>query len=176
LKKLIFLLVVIGLSFFGGLSFKGCEGKKGTFLKTYQSKCSVEEGVDRLQRLLEENNLSLFHVTNHAQNAKNSEMELLPESVVAFGNPRLDTILMKCNPSIGMDLPWRMVFYTDYAGKHWVSYTNAEYFSLKHNIKDRECLDIINRANIAMEALAVATADYKAPETNTTQEQNDADK
>jgi len=167
--------VVIGASFFGGIAYKGCDGgKKGAFHKTYQSKYTVEEGVDRFQNLLEENNLSLFYVTNHSQNAKNVETELLPESIVVFGNPRLDTILMRCNPSMGMDLPLRMLFYTDYAGKHWVSYTNAEYYTLKHNIKDKECLDIISRANRAMEALAITTADYIAPEVNATQEDENA--
>jgi len=81
---------------------------------------------------------------------------------------------MRCNPSMGMDLPLRMLFYTDYAGKHWVSYTNAEYYTLKHNIKDKECLDIISRANRAMEALAITTADYIAPEVNATQEDENA--
>jgi len=143
----------------------GCENKKGTFIKTVKSRYSTREGVKEFEKLLEEKGLSLFQVIDHAQNAKNSEMELLPNTVVVFGNPKMGTVLMQCNQTMGLDLPLRMLFYTDYEGNNWISYTNPEYYTLKHNIKDKNCLAIITRANIALQTLA-----EEMGETNTTNE------
>ena len=77
-------------------------------------------------------------------------MRLKPESVVIFGNPKMGTILMQCNPSIGLDLPLRILVSTDYEGETTITYTNPEYWSLKHNIKDVNCLDIIQKAKLAL--------------------------
>ena len=132
----------------------GCENKKGAFIKTVKSQYTTKEGVRKFEKVLEEKGLSVFYVIDHAQNAKNSEMELLPTTLVVFGNPKMGTILMQCNQSMGMDLPLKMLFHSDYEGNHWISYTNPEYYTLKHNIKDKNCLEVIKKANIALQVLA----------------------
>ncbi len=132
----------------------GCENKKGTFIQTVKSQYTTEQGVKEFEKILEEKGLSIFQVIDHAQNAKNSEMELLPNTVVVFGNPKMGTVLMQCNQTMGMDLPLKMLFYSDYEGNHWISYTNPEYYTLKHNIKDKNCLEVIKKANVALQVLA----------------------
>ncbi len=77
-------------------------------------------------------------------------MNLKPETVVVFGNPKMGTVLMNCNPSMGVDLPLRVLVSTDYEGLTTFTYTNPEYWSLKHNIKDSNCLDILNKASMAL--------------------------
>ena len=141
----------------------GCENKKGTFIQTVKSQYTTEQGVKEFEKILEEKGLSIFQVIDHAQNAKNSEMELLPTTVVVFGNPKMGTVLMQCNQTMGMDLPLKMLFYSDYEGNHWISYTNPEYYTLKHNIKDKNCLEVIKKANVALQVLA-----DEMKETNTT--------
>ena len=163
MKKVLLLIALLLLT-------TGCENKKGVFIKTAKSKYSTAEGVERFEKILEEKGLSLFQVIDHAQNAKNSEMELLPNTVVVFGNPKMGTILMQCNQSMGLDLPLRMLFYTDYEGNSWISYTNPEYYTLKHNIKDKKCLAIITKANLALQTLAQELA-----ETNDTTERQPVD-
>ena len=155
MKNILLLIVVLLFSF-------GCENKKGTFIETIQSQYPTKEGVKRFEKILEEKGLSLFQVIDHAQNAKNSEMKLLPNTVVVFGNPKMGTVLMQCNQTMGMDLPLRMLFYTDYEGKSWISFTNPEYLTLKHNIKDKKCLAIITKAHIALQTLAEETAGSNA--------------
>jgi uncharacterized protein (DUF302 family) len=141
------------------LLFTGCEKKEGTaFIETIKSHYTTAEGVKRLEAILEEKGLSLFQVIDHAQNAKNSDMRLLPNTVVVFGNPKMGTVLMQCNQSMGLDLPLRMQFYTDYEGTHWIGFTNPEYYTLKHNIKDKKCLAIITKAHLALQSLAEETA------------------
>ncbi len=149
------------------LLFWGCENKKGTFINTVESKYSTAEGVKRLEKILEEQGLSIFQVIDHAQNAKNSEMELLPNTLVVFGDAKVGTILMQCNGSIGLDLPLKMLFTTDYDGKHWVSYTNPEYYTLQHNIKDQKCLEVIGKINVALQSLSDKFAKNDPTQTKT---------
>ncbi len=170
MKKILLVIISLGLGIFVISSMVGCESKRGSFITIVESKYSVKDGVKRFEKILDESGLSLFQIIDHAQNAKNSDMTLLPERVVVFGNPKMGTILMQCNPTMGVDLPLKMLFYEDYEGKSWISYTNPEYYSLKHNIKDKQCLDVIKKANIALETLAYKTADIILPETNSTKE------
>jgi len=168
MKKLISWTILISLIVYSVIAIRGCSSSgdsnstvqsKGAFIEIVESRYSVKDGVNRFEKLLDENGLSLFQIIDHSQNAKNVALNLLPESVVVFGNPKMGSLLMRCNPSMGMDLPLKMLFYTDYEGRNWLSYTNPEYFTLKHNIKDKGCLEIIRKAHIALQTLASATAD-----------------
>ena len=128
----------------------GCDSKKGTFLKSVQSQNSHKASVAKLKKLIKEEQLILFETIDHKANATAVNMNLKPETVVVFGNPKMGTVLMNCNPSMGLDLPLRILVSTDYEGITSFTYTNPEYWSLKHNIKDKNCLNIINKAAIAL--------------------------
>lgn len=138
--------------------FLGCDTQKGTFLNTVESQNDINTSINKFISALEAHKLSLFGTIDHAKNAKDAGMRLKPEVVVIFGDPKTGTLLMQCNPSIGLDLPLRMLFTTDYHGKTMLTYTNPEYWSLKHNIKDTKCLDIITKVNIVMQTLAEEAA------------------
>ena len=146
--KNVLILVIISLFFLG------CDGKKATFLQTMISQNDVPTTVNKLKSLIKEQGLVYFHTIDHTQNAKNVSMNLKPEKVVVFGNPKMGTVLMNCNPTMGLDLPLRILISTDYEGITTISYTNPEYWSLKHNIKDKNCLAIINKAKMALDNLA----------------------
>lgn len=148
-------LLLIGLI---GFALVGCDSKKGTFLNTVESENDLPTAVAKLERLIKEQNLTHFSTMDHRENARKVEMNLKPETVVVFGNSRMETVLMNCNPSMGLDLPLRMLFTTDYEGRTTITYTNPEYWSLKHNIKDKNCLNILNKAKMALEALAEEAA------------------
>jgi uncharacterized protein (DUF302 family) len=133
-----------------GFTLLGCDTKKGTFLKTVQSQNTQEASVAKLKKLIKEEQLTLFETIDHKANAASVKMDLKPETVVVFGNPKMGTVLMNCNPSMGLDLPLRILVSTNYEGITSFTYTNPEYWSLKHNIKDKNCLAILNKAAIAL--------------------------
>ncbi len=137
-----------------GFALLGCETKKGSFLVHVQSHNTHEVSIAKLTDLIEEQRLTLFEIIDHTANAKKVKMNLKPETVVVFGNPKMGTILMNCNPSMGVDLPLRILISTDYEGLTTFTYTNPEYWSLKHNIKDSNCLAILNKASMAMADLS----------------------
>ena len=147
MKKLLLIGVI-------GLALVGCDSKKGTFLETVVSENSHSESVNKLKKIIEEQQLTLFETIDHKANATAVKMNLKPETVVVFGNPKMGTVLMNCNPTMGLDLPLRILVSTDYAGITTFTYTNPEYWSLKHNVKDKNCLSILNKAKIALADLA----------------------
>jgi uncharacterized protein (DUF302 family) len=154
MKKIIYLFII-------GFILLGCENKKGTFLETVETPNDLPTTVSKFLTIIEKKGLTHFATIDHAKNAKNVDLRLTPETVVIFGNPKMGTKLMQCNASIGLDLPLKMLFSTDYEGKTTLTYTNPEYWSLKHNIKDKNCLSIIKKMNIAMQNLAQAAAKNK---------------
>ncbi len=147
MRKLLF----IGLI---GFALVGCDSKKGTFLETVKSENDHTTSVAKLEKLIINQGLTHFSTMDHRANARNVNMNLKPETVVVFGNPKMGTVLMNCNPSIGLDLPLRILVTTNYEGETSFIYTNPEYWSLKHNVKDKNCLNILTKAKIALAALA----------------------
>ena len=148
-------ILLIGLV---GFALLGCDSKKGAFLETLETQNDVPTAVAKLIATIKAKELTHFQTIDHAQNAKGVNLRLKPETVVIFGNPKMGTKLMQCNPSMGLDLPLRMLISTNYEGLTTITYTNPEYWSLKHNIKDKKCLGIIKKAHIAMQNLAEAAA------------------
>jgi len=145
---------VLLLGLFGFLLL-GCNGqKKGAFLEDYTSQNSHQETVAKLKKLIKEKELILFETIDHKANATKVKMNLKPETLVVFGNPKMGTVLMNCNPSMGLDLPLRILISTNYEGITTLTFTNPEYWSLKHNVKDKNCLAILNKAKIALSNLA----------------------
>ncbi|WP_373032190.1 DUF302 domain-containing protein [Sulfurovum sp.] len=147
MRKLLF----IGLV---GFALLGCDSKKGTFLETVESQNDLPTAVAKLEKLIKDQGLTHFGTMDHKANALAVNMNLKPETVVVFGNPKMGTVLMNCNPSMGLDLPLRILITTDYEGKTSIIYTNPEYWSLKHNIKDKNCLNILTKAKMALATLA----------------------
>ena len=148
-------MLLIGLI---ALAVTGCENKKGAFLETVETNNTVPVATEKLIAALPSKGLTYFNAIDHAKAAKNAGMELEPETVVVFGNPQIGTKLMKCNPSMGLELPLRMLFTHDVGGITTITYTNPEYWTLKHNIKDKTCLAIIQQAHIALQELAEKAA------------------
>jgi len=147
------LLIVAALAFVAG-----CDNKKGAFLEHVTSQNDHKTTVNKLIRLIKDENLTYFETIDHQENARKVGMDLKPESVVVFGNPRMGTVLMNCNPSIGLELPLRILVNTDYEGITTLTYTNPEYWSLKHNVKDKNCLNILMKAKGALKELSTKAA------------------
>ena len=143
---------------FIALALVGCDSEKGAFLETLETQNDVPTAVAKLIATIKAKDLTHFQTIDHAKNAKDVGLKLKPETVVVFGNPKMGTLLMQCNPSMGLDLPLRILFSTDYEGRTTITYTNPEYWTLKHNIKDKKCLAIIKKAHIAMQNLAQEAA------------------
>ncbi len=103
-----------------------------------ESKFSVKETMDRLAAELEKRGIKPAARFDHAAAAKAAGMELAPTEVMLFGNPKLGTPLMQAAPTIGIDLPMRMLAWQDKAGKVWVGYVAPDTLKERHRVTGAE--------------------------------------
>jgi len=141
-----------------GIVLSGCGSERGAFFETVDSANDLPTSIQRFRHLLEKRGMNHIATIDHAKNAQDAGVRLKPETVILFGHPKIGAALISCNPSMGLDLPLRMLFTTDYEGNTKLSYTNPEYWSLKHNIKDKRCLGIIKTVHATLRELAEASA------------------
>ena len=74
------------------------------------------ETLAALLAAIERHGLTVFARIDHAAAASEVGVELPAEEVVVFGNPRAGTPLMIDDPQIGIELPLRMLVWSDADG------------------------------------------------------------
>ena len=132
----------------------GCNN--GVLLETIESQNDVPTAVSKLKNILKAKGLTHFATIDHQVNAEKIGLKLNPDTVVIFGNPKVGTLLMQCNLSLGIDLPLRILFKTNDAGDTSISYFNPELWEIKHNITDEKCLKILKNTKTALEKITQA--------------------
>jgi len=127
------------------LLLSGCGGSgRGTFLKEKVSDYNISETARRFAAALAPKNYHLRQIINHEQEARALKEYLKPTLTLVLDNPKITTKLLDCNPTMAVDLPIEVGVYNELNGTTNLVYTNPEYWSLKHNIKDKTCIELIN--------------------------------
>jgi uncharacterized protein (DUF302 family) len=81
-----------------------------------RSRYDHAETVRRLLTAIERRRLTVFARIDHAAAAREAGLELAPEEVFVFGNPKAGTALMQTDPRIGIELPLRILAWEDQDG------------------------------------------------------------
>jgi uncharacterized protein (DUF302 family) len=105
---------------------------------SYKSRYSVDETTKRLVQILREKGVTLFKVIDHAEGAKSVGKKLRPMKLVIFGNPKMGTPFMQCSPTMGLDLPQKMLVYENNASEVMVTYNSPNYLFWRHSV-DANC-------------------------------------
>ena len=95
---------------------------------------SVEETVDRLEKVLHSKGVTLFALVDHSGEAAKIGMKMRPTKLLIFGSPKAGTPLMLAAPSVAIDLPLKILVWEDGGGKVWVSYNSPEYLEQRHGL------------------------------------------
>jgi uncharacterized protein (DUF302 family) len=80
---------------------------------TTRSQFGQAETLTRLIAAVQERGMTVFAHIDHAAGARAVGMELADEDVLLFGNPRAGTLLMQSDPQIGVELPLRILVWTE---------------------------------------------------------------
>ncbi len=128
MNKLMMVCLLLGVVGVAGAA-QGLIEKRSTY--------SVDETVRRLKGVLEKKGIRLFAHVDHRKNAQGVDQELGQIQLLMFGNPRLGTPLMRSNPTIGIDLPMKILVWQDGQGRVWVAYNDPAYLVRRHGIGDR---------------------------------------
>src|SRR5580658_5168693 len=103
-------------------------------LITHRSNHSVDQTVERLQKMLESKGVKIFCLVDHSGEAERAGLKMRPTKVLIFGNPKAGTPLMVASPSIAIDLPLKILVAEDADGAVWISYNSAAYLEARHNL------------------------------------------
>jgi uncharacterized protein (DUF302 family) len=100
-----------------------------------RSRASYADTVAALLAAIERHNLTVFARIDHAGGARAAGLELADEEVIVFGNPAAGTPLMQSDPRIGIELPLRMLVWSD--GEHVVlGYTDPRKLAATYEVSD----------------------------------------
>jgi uncharacterized protein (DUF302 family) len=98
------------------------------------SRYTVGETIGRLETVLREHGISVFARIDFSGDAQRSGLTLRPEELLVFGNPKAGTPLMVASPSVGIDLPFKVLAWEDADGRVWVAYNSPEYIVTRHGL------------------------------------------
>ena len=110
----------------------------------------------RLRDAIESNEaLTLVFELDHQANAASVGLDLGPTAVFVFGNPALGSPLIAARQPIGIDLPQKMLVYTDAAGETAVLYNDPAYLARRHGVSGQaERIETIESALSGLAATA----------------------
>lgn len=95
---------------------------------------SVEETLERLQKVIRSRNLTLFAHIDHGGGAKKVGLTMQEAHVLIFGNPKGGTPLMIASPLLALDLPLKVLIWQGADGQVWVSTTRVAYLQERYAI------------------------------------------
>ncbi len=130
---------------FSSLIFTACTTKAGQtkFIHKTPSDYNATETLRRFADALASKKYLPLHRFDHTALATEQKMYLKPTFSLDLSNAMIDSKLLSCNPTMATDLPLRIGVYRELNGQVTLVYTNPEYWSLKHNIKDKNCLELV---------------------------------
>ncbi|MGB6152672.1 MAG: DUF302 domain-containing protein [Pricia sp.] len=125
--------------------------EEGVITKTVNGSC--DEAYGRLRAAIEGNPaLRIIAELDHQANAAKVDLELNPTRIIIFGNPNLGTPLMQNAQTTALDLPQKMLVWTDDDGVGHVSYNDPKFLVARHGITENE--EVLNTVSGALDNLS----------------------
>lgn len=90
-------------------------------MRTRRSPHSVDATVERLLRALDRHGVPLLAQIDHGAGAAAAGLQLGDEQVLIFGDAKVGTLLMQTDPSVGYELPLRLLVW-DNNGQTMIGY------------------------------------------------------
>lgn len=99
---------------------------------------SVRDTMDRFEKIVMDKGFNVAARVNHAAAAIKSDTTLRATELIIFGNPKLGTLLMQSNQTIGIDLPLKVLIWEDKMGIVTLGYNDPAWLAKRHGIADRD--------------------------------------
>jgi uncharacterized protein (DUF302 family) len=90
------------------------------------SQHEVAATIDRLEALVKDKGFTVFARIDHRAGAESVGKTLPDSQVLIFGKPEVGTQVMLHDMAAGLDLPLRVLAYSDLEGQTWVVYHNPQ--------------------------------------------------
>jgi uncharacterized protein (DUF302 family) len=99
------------------------------------SRHSVAATIDRLEASLRERNILVFARIDFSGDAARAGLQMRPEQMLIFGNPKAGTPLLLQVPAVGLDLPLKVLAWQDAEDEVWVAYNDPQYIVRRHGVE-----------------------------------------
>ena len=93
-------------------------------LLTKESAHGVQETMDKFASIVTEKGMTVFARIDHAKNAESVGMQMPDSQLLIFGNPKGGTLLMQQDMRIGVELPLKVLVYSNAEGKTMIAWEN----------------------------------------------------
>jgi uncharacterized protein (DUF302 family) len=98
------------------------------------SRRSVEELVARLKQLMATRNLKIFAELDFSADAAADGLQLRPTRMLIAGNPKAGTALIEAAPTSAIDLPLKVLIWSDADAGTNVAYNDPQYLGRRHGL------------------------------------------
>lgn len=134
---------------FGLLS--GTATAAGNGVISTDSPYSVKETMNRVVVTARMQGMKVVARIDHAAAARRAGKKLRAAEVAVISAPALETDVMACGQSAGLDMPSKLMAWQDIAGDVWLSYGHPAYAAARHNLSD--CDVAVRKLADALEVL-----------------------
>jgi uncharacterized protein (DUF302 family) len=101
-------------------------------MKILATRHGVPEVLQRVQSLARERGLTVFAQIDFSGDAARSGLAMHPTGLLILGNPKGGTPLMVAAPTTAIDLPLKVLAWTDAEGRTWLAYNEPAYLQSRH--------------------------------------------
>ena len=99
-----------------------------------KSGASVKDTVDQIVEFLRNHGATVYARIDQQSEALKSGLELPPLEFLLFGNPTKGALIMKENILSALDLPLKIIAWTDSDGQSWVAFNDVSYLSSRFEL------------------------------------------
>ncbi len=95
---------------------------------------SVPDTMGRLEATLAQHGIAVFARIDFSADAARVGLQMRPEQLLIFGNPKAGTPLMQQVPAVGLDLPLKVLVWEDEQGQTWMVYNDPRYILQRYGL------------------------------------------
>jgi uncharacterized protein (DUF302 family) len=96
---------------------------------------SVAETVDRLKRVMEDRDFTVFNVIDHSGVAERAGVQMPDSKLVMFGKPTVGATVMVAEPLAGLDIPLKVLVWEGVNGAVSVSYNSPVFLGDRYHVE-----------------------------------------
>ena len=126
-------------------------------LTTVRSPYSERETMDRFVKVARDAGMKVFARIDHAAGARQVGQSLRPTEVLIFGNPKGGTRFLECGQTVGIDLPMKLLVWTDDSKQVWIGYNDPAWIARRHGVESCPAVAPLSQALAKMVDGAVAS-------------------
>jgi uncharacterized protein (DUF302 family) len=142
------------LALIAAICLSGAHAMAAEGLTTIKSNFGPKDTMSRLEAEVKARGMTVFAHIPHDRGAAAVGLPLRPNDLLIFGNPKVGTSLMQSAPTIGIDLPLKVLVWQDAEGNTWLSYNDPAWLARRHGLDP----DVEATVKTLAGALAAVTA------------------